>query len=131
MAWPTWLGNFGIVPTREEITETINNYLTYLAAGDADGITSLYSADAKVEDPVGSDAARGQDAIRAFYKGINGVAGEAELLTLRIVGNEAAFHFRFASTLGGSQFRIAPIDFMEFDDDAKITSMRAFWSQED
>lgn len=119
------------MPSREQITETVTTYLTCLAAGDADGITALYSADATVEDPVGSGIREGQDAIRAFYEGIKGVSGDAELLTLRVAGDEAAFHFSFATSLDGTEFRIAPIDFMTFDEDGQIKSMRAFWSQED
>lgn len=121
----------GHVPTREQITETVKRYLDCVAEGDADGITALYSADAMVEDPVGGDVQIGHDAIRAFYGGIDGVRGDAELLTLRIVGHEAAFHFRLTTMLDGAEFQLAPIDLMVFDDEGRIRSMRAFWSPED
>ncbi len=55
----------------------------------------------------------------------------AELLTIRVAGNSAAFHFRTVSKVGGQTYVMEPIDVMTFDDDAKITSTRAYWAQED
>ena len=52
----------------------------------------------------------------------------AELLSLHIIGNEAAFLARLTVTAGDSHTRIDGIDVMTFDDQARITSMRAFWS---
>ena len=40
-------------------------------------------------------------------------------------------HFRLVSKFGENTFEVAPIDVMEFDDDGRITSMRAYWSPED
>jgi steroid delta-isomerase len=50
---------------------------------------------------------------------------------IRVAGNEAAYLFTLTINLGDSRTRIAPIGAMTFDDDAKITSMRAFWSPAD
>jgi len=44
-------------------------------------------------------------------------------MSLNVAGAEAAFHFRV--TTGGRRMDV--IDVMAFDDDAKITSMRAYW----
>src|ERR1700722_8991537 len=119
------------MPSQEAIAQTVNSYLDLVAKGTADEIVALYAADATIEDPVGSDIRRGHDAVREFYVAIEGVKKETELDQLRISGNEAAFFWHLTLDGGDSRTRISPISVMEFDDDASITSMRAFWSPND
>ncbi len=119
------------MPPPEAITETVNRYLALVATGTAEEIATLYAADATIEDPVGSDIRRGEDAIRAFYAGFQGAKKDTELAELRISGSEAAFFWHLTLDAGDSRTRISPISTMSFDEDAKITSMRAFWSPAD
>ena len=119
------------MPPPEAITETVNRYLALVATGTAEEIVTLYAADATIEDPVGSDIRRGEDAIRAFYAGFQGAKKDTELAELRISGSEAAFFWHLTLDAGDSRTRISPISTMSFDEDAKITSMRAFWSPAD
>jgi steroid delta-isomerase len=119
------------MPSREAITQTVNRYLELVAKGTADDILSLYAADATVEDPIGSDLRRGPDAIREFYAGFQDASKETELAELRIGGSEAAFLWHLTLDAGNSRTRISPISMMAFDEDAKITSMRAYWSPSD
>jgi steroid delta-isomerase len=119
------------MPSQEAITQTVNRYLEFLAKGTADDVVTLYAADATIEDPVGSDLRRGHDAVHEFYVAIEGVKKETELAQLRISGSEAAFLWHLTIDAGDSRTRISPISIMEFDEDAKITSMRAFWSPTD
>jgi steroid Delta-isomerase len=119
------------MPSQEAIAQTVNRYLEFLAKGTADDVVSLYAADATIEDPIGSEVRRGHDAVREFYVAVEGVKKETELLQLRIGGSEAAFFWHLTLDAGGSRSRLSPISVTEFDDDAKITSMRAFWSPTD
>jgi steroid delta-isomerase len=50
------------------------------------------------------------------------------LVTLRVAGNEAAFHFRLTVTAGDNRMRIEPIDVMMFDEEGKVAAMKAYWS---
>ena len=103
-----------------------NRYIAAVAAGDYDTTASLDADDATVEDPVGSDAHVGRDAIHAFYKSVAGEGMTAEMTgKVQVVGNTAAFHF---SIIVDGNSIVEPIDVMTFDDDAKITSMKAYWS---
>jgi steroid delta-isomerase len=117
--------------TREAITKTVNRYLEFLATGTTDDVLTLYTADATIEDPVGSDLRRGHDAICEFYAGFQDAKKETELAELRVTGTEAAFLWHLTLDAGDSRTRISPISMMAFDEDAKITSMRAFWSPSD
>ena len=119
------------MPTREAVTQTVNRYLELVATGTADDIVPLYAADATIEDPVGSDLRHGHDAIRGFYAGFQDAKKETELAELRVNGNEAAFFWHLTLDAGDTRTRISPISMMAFDEDAKITSMRAFWSPSD
>lgn len=119
------------MPSPEAITETVNRYLALVATGTAEQIVTLYAADATIEDPIGSDIRRGEDAIRAFYAGFQDAKKDTELAELRVSGSEAAFFWHLTLDAGDSCTRISPISTMSFDEDAKITSMRAFWSPAD
>ncbi|RVW02068.1 nuclear transport factor 2 family protein [Rhodococcus xishaensis] len=115
----------------ESIRNTVERYIKGVATGTADDILALYAEGATVEDPVGTPVRTTRESIREFYQIIEPLEQEAELVTLRIAANTAAFHFRLITKMGDQTFEIAPIDVMEFDDDGKILSMRAVWSQED
>jgi steroid delta-isomerase len=119
------------MPSPEAITETVKRYLALVAEGKTDDIVALYAADATVEDPIGADLRRGHDAIREFYAGFQDAKKETELLEIRVGGSEAAFLWHLTLDGGDSRSRLSPISTMGFDEDAKITSMRAFWSPSD
>ena len=119
------------MPSPEAIAQTVNRYLELVASGKTDEILNLYAADATVEDPIGSDVRRGHDAVREFYAGFQDLKKDTELVELRVGGSEAAFLWHLTLDTGDSRSRISPISHMTFDEDARITSMRAFWSPSD
>ena len=112
------------VPSAEKIAEAVRSYVERAEHGSADDLAALYADDATIEDPVGGEVHRGNDAVRRFFHAVkHGRQFEVELISLNVAGGEAAFHFR-VSTDGR---RMDVIDVMTFDDNAKITSMRAYW----
>lgn len=119
------------MPSPEAIAETVNRYLDLVATGKADDIVTLYADDATVEDPAGSELRRGRDAIHEFYAAFQDAKKETELVELRVGGAEAAFLWHLTLDAGDTRTRISPISTMTFDDGARITSMRAFWSPSD
>jgi steroid delta-isomerase len=119
------------MPSQEALTQTVNKYLKHVAEGATEEVVNLYTADATIEDPAGSDVRRGRDAIREFYAAFQDAKKDTELAEIRVGGNEAAFFWHLTLDAGDSRTRISPISLMTFDDDAKITSMRAFWSPSD
>lgn len=119
------------MPSAEHITATVNRYIELVAKGAADELVELYADDATVEDPVGGEVHIGRQAIHGFYSAVDGLQRECELVTLRVAGNEAAFHFRLTVTAGEHRMVIEPIDVMAFDEDGKVAHMKAYWSAAD
>lgn len=120
------------MPTADDYAATVNRYLELVAGtGTAAEITALYTEDATIEDPIGSDLRRGRKAVHEFYAAFDNADKETELVSMRVGGNEAAFLWRLTIKAADSGTVIEPISVMAFDDDAKITSMRAFWSPAD
>lgn len=114
----------------DDITQTVNRYIELLAKGTADDIAALYSDDATVEDPVGTEVRRGRDAIRGLYADIGDYDRDSELVWLQVAGREAAFLCRVTVTDGNSRRRIEGIDVMSFDEDANVTMLKAYWGPE-
>jgi steroid delta-isomerase len=112
------------VSNAEDIARTVRTYLEVVGKGQVDDAVALYTENATVEDPVGGDVHRGIKAIRSFYHSVmDGREFPVELLSLNVAGGEAAFHFQV--TVDGHRMDV--IDVMAFDDDARITTMRAYW----
>lgn len=112
----------------QAITETVHRYIGLVGSGSADEVAALYAEDATLEDPVGGKVHVGRQAIQGFYATLDNLERNCELVTLRVAGNEAAFHFRLTVTAGDSAMRIEPIDVMVFDDAGKVAAMKAYWS---
>jgi len=115
----------------ERIREVVDTYIRLVATGTADEIAALYAEGATVEDPVGSDVLTGEESIRAFYAGLEPLDQETRLLAVRVAGGEAVFHFEVATRADGMTYTLAPFDVMTFDDEGRITSMRAYWGEDD
>ena len=115
----------------ERIRDVIEQYVARVARGTTDEIMDLYADGATVEDPVGTEVRTTREAIREFYSGLEGLEQVGHLVTARIAGGQAAFQFELATKAGEQTYTLSPIDVMTFDDDGKITSMRAYWSDAD
>ena len=119
------------MPSAEHITQTVHRYLELVGEGRADDVVALYADDATVEDPVGSDVHIGRNAIRGFYGNIENIKSRGEIVTLRALGHEAAYFWRLVVDLGeGGKMSIEIISTMSFDDEGKISAMKAYWGPE-
>lgn len=118
------------MPSAEDNANTVHRYLELVAKGQPDDIAALYADDATVEDPVGGEVHIGRQAVRGFYGTLENVKAQTEVLTLRALGNEAAFHWTLSIDFGGNGMRIDIISVMTFDDEGKIASMKAYWTQD-
>ena len=111
-----------------KIAEVMQAYVDRITAGDLEGILDLFTEDAVVEDPVGSEPARGREALRAFYQ----VAVDS-VEKMELEGNVRARERWGACAMLAypkgmdMSFVIETLDVMEFDQDGKITAMTAYF----
>lgn len=112
----------------DKIVLTVQQYLNSFEEKDIEGILGLFADDCWIEDPVGTEKKIGKEALREFYQfGIDmGAKGTLES-EIRVAGNEAAFAFSMEVTMGNEVLTVRPIDVMTFDEEGKITTMRAFF----
>ena len=111
----------------KEKIAVVHRYVEAFEKADMEIIREIYAADARVEDPVGTDAHLGIAAICAFYEGA--LASGAKLSLTgepRCAGNAVAFPFQAQS----SGITVDIIDVFEFDEQGKVSSMKAYWGAE-
>lgn len=116
----------------QQIQTTMARYVELVDAGDIDGILALYGEEATVEDPVGQPPIQGLADIERFYRQGLGASKVSATLTgpVRATLNGCgAMPFRVDMQWAGQPCSLHVIDVMEFDDDGKIRSMKAYWSE--
>ena len=117
--------------TPEQITQTVNRYLEYAGKGAVDDIADLYAYGRHRR---GSRRRRSPHRAashsRLLLRDARGRAVRTEVVTLRALGHEAAFFWTLTMKMGDGGIRIEIISVMTFDDEAKITSMKAYWTPE-
>lgn len=114
---------------RAHLVSVCDRYVQMVSDGDTEGILELYADDCWIEDPIGSDKKVGKDALREFYGGIAKLDVSPVMTRIGpvcVCGGEAAFQFRIDIDLGETKIAMTSTDVMTFDDDGRITSMRAF-----
>ncbi len=115
------------------IREKMELYVQLVNKRDIDAILELYAADATVEDPVGVEPLQGIEAISRFYReGLGQSEASAEQTgdVRTTISGEGAIPFQVKVTFEERPCVITVIDVMQFNDDGKITSMKAYWSQD-
>ncbi len=111
--------------------DCVNRYVRANENHDIGPIEEIFDANATVEDPVGSEPHVGLDAIREFY--LNGFSAllKAELTgDIRCAGSSAAFPFYVIAKIGDAQMKIEVIDVFEFNEQGRVTSMKAYWGRD-
>ena len=116
------------MPNPQEIRSVMERYEKLMCDGDADGIAALYSDDCFVEDPVGGDPIQGIEAVRGFYAATSPNLQVEVSGPICVAGNHCAMPMLAELTMNDQKSYIDVIDVMTFDDDCKITSMKAYWS---
>lgn len=112
------------------IRSTVEAYCAAFTKGDRDAYVGLFAEDAWIEDPVGTPRHEGRAAIGGFFDQSSGLAESIELRQtgpVRVAAGECAFPMQARPEIGGARFVVDIIDVMTFDDEGRITTMRAFW----
>lgn len=118
------------MPDAPTIRAAVDRYIEVMSRGDRAAYVAQFTPDATIEDPVGSDLRRGHEAIGEFFDLVHGLADRITLVRtgpVRVAADHGAFPMQAISDLGERRMVVDIIDVMTFDDDGRITSMRAFW----
>ena len=116
------------IVTPEAAVALCDAYLKSLVAGDLDAVVSLFSSDAIVEDPVGSETQQGEDALRAFYQiACDSVTAAERTGPPRIAGQDIAFAFTITVGAAPDALTIDIIDVFSCDEAGKVRGMKAYW----
>jgi steroid Delta-isomerase len=119
-----------VAATADQIKGTLDRYVEAFSAGDKQGYLSLFAPTATLEDPVGSAVCTGPDEIAGFWDGVRALTPSVVLErpgTPRIAGGELAVDLRAVAEIGDTKMVVDIIDVMTFDEEGRITSLRAFW----
>ena len=119
------------MPSPEEIREVTKRYVQLMCESNADAILELYAEDATAEDPVGGSVIQGREALHGFYAATSPNLQVELTGPVCVAGKECAFPMLAELTMNDQKLYIDVIDVMTFNDDGKITSMRAFWSPQE
>jgi steroid delta-isomerase len=111
----------------KEKTAVVNRYVEAFEKADLQIIRDMYAIDARLEDPVGTDVREGIEAICAFYEGALASGVTLELTGApRCAGNAVAFPFLVRMP----GMTIDVIDVFEFNQEGKVSNMRAYWGKD-
>ncbi|MDT0575362.1 nuclear transport factor 2 family protein [Croceicoccus sp. F390] len=115
--------------THDEKAAAVHAYIAAFAANDPEAVRQIFSAGARVEDPVGSPAHVGIEAIVEFYTRSMAMKPKLQLEgPIRTAANSAAF--AFSVVFEGTDMAVEVIDIFEFDEEGKVSSMRAYFAPE-
>lgn len=119
------------MPDAEAINAAINAHCQTLSDHDKDGWLALWDDNAVLEDPVGVDTFRGIEAIgTTFWKMVEDLSPMKLWLEREVIvcGSEAIAILHGVVTRKGAMQHVGPlVDHFTFNQEGKITMMRAFW----
>jgi steroid Delta-isomerase len=117
------------MPTPEQVKAAAEAYITASNANDKQAVLARFAPDAVWFDPVGQPPHVGADGIGAFFDQTRTLADriEMKLLDVIVCGTEAALVLEIHATIGESVMIMDCVETVEFDDEAKIARMKAYW----
>ena len=121
------------MPDASRIHATLDAYLASFAANDRAAYVGAFAEDGWLEDPVGSPRKLGHEGVGSFWDESHQLADELDLVPLGfrvVVGSEAVVTLQARPVIGGQRFALDIVDHMTFDDDGKITGLRAFFDMQ-
>jgi steroid Delta-isomerase len=117
------------MPTPEQVKAAAEAYITASNANNKQAVLAQFAPDAVWFDPVGQPPHVGADGIGAFFDQTRTLADriEMKLLDVIVCGTEAALVLEIHATIGESVMIMDCVETVEFDDEAKIARMKAYW----
>lgn len=112
----------------KKIAQVMQDYVDAVGGDDVDKVLDLYTDDAVVEDPVGSEPYIGREGLRTFYQtavdSVEKMVLEGNVRAREKWGACGMLAYPKGMDL---QYAMETMDVMEFNDEGKITRMTAYW----
>jgi steroid Delta-isomerase len=117
----------------DELRQLVRTYAANVSSRDVDAVLGLFAADAIQSDPVGTTPYVGHESIRAFFQSAIDASAATlfEVSGIRVAGGQVAFDFQVTVTLETGKMIISGIEIFTVDDDNLITSVNAYWGDDD
>ena len=117
------------MPSPDQVRATVDAYVDAYARNDKAAFLALWAPDGVLEDPVGTPAHQGVEALGAFWDGARELADRIELVPVAVIvtGDEAAMVFEIHAHIGDGGLLMQAVDVMRVDDDGRLLSVRAYW----
>ncbi len=119
------------MPTAEQMTAAVDNYIDRFNANDLDGLVALFAEDAIVEDPIGTPLKEGRQAIRDFYQMSLGTGAKLTYVgpTCPTGADLVAYVMYVIVPINDVPMRFDVIETFRVRDDGKISEMRAYFGE--
>ncbi|MEZ5238338.1 MAG: nuclear transport factor 2 family protein [Microthrixaceae bacterium] len=113
--------------TSEQLEEVCQRYVSLVGDEDVDALMALFAGECRIEDPVGSEPLVGTRGGQGVLRHAPSAGVSARLCgPVHTVPDARAAAFPFEIDTAGMVMQV--IDVMTFDDEARITSMTAYWN---
>ena len=112
----------------QHIAAAMKAYVDAMSGNDVEKILELYSDDAIVEDPVGSEPHVGKEALRKFYQQAIEIVETMELEGV-VRAREKWGACAMRAYPKGTNMVVETLDVMVFNDEGLITEMTAYWGE--
>jgi steroid Delta-isomerase len=113
--------------------EVFERYCSAISAADPEGVADLFTDDAYLEHPIGTERVAGRAAIVERYRNLTADTPPQVSLTGPVrstAAGPAAAPILSRAILDGQPVDIDVIDVATFDDDGKITTLMGYWGPE-
>ncbi|MBK5288923.1 MAG: nuclear transport factor 2 family protein [Acidimicrobiia bacterium] len=113
----------------EAIRATVDGYVNAYGTNDRGAFLALWADDGVLEDPVGTPAHQGLEALGAFWDSARQLADRIVLKpqSITIAGSEAAMVMEINAHMGDGGMVLQAVDIMQCNDAGQLESVRAFW----
>ena len=113
----------------EVIRATVDAYVDAYAQNDRSAFLALWAEDGVLEDPVGTPAHQGKEALAAFWDGARELADRIILKPQSVIvaGSEAAMVLEINAHIGDGGMVLHAVDIMQCNEAGQLQSVRAFW----
>lgn len=116
--------------TTDSVSVAVHAYFRELSEGESDAFVALFSADARIEDPVGMPALIGHEGAAKLHRNLRRAWSALRMTPTATYARDrsAAAHWTASGTSSrGNAVAFEGIDVFEVDAEGRITRLEGYW----